>query len=93
MGFGIGIGMGWPNRANSGGVKTFEIKECNGTLSTVYSSYPKFLPGAYMFEDSNLTKPFGQSGIWNLSGLINTIGGYGMAGDGEVKNPLTSCKL
>ena len=91
MSWGQGIGIGWPNSTSGSGVNTFEIKDCNGTLMTVYSIYPDFLPGAIMFIDSDLTEPFTEGGKWNLIGLIDTIGGYNLNDIGEIKEGLDVC--
>lgn len=92
MGWGNGIGIGWPNSTSgNSGVYTFAILDCNGISRTVYSVSSQFLPFVYMFNDPGLTSPFTNDGIWNLPELIYSIGGYEMAGTGEVKNPLTTC--
>jgi hypothetical protein len=92
MGWGIGVGIGWPNSTSgSGGVYEFTILDCNGTSRTVYSTSSQFLPNAYVFNDPELTDPFANDGYWNLPGLIDSIGGYTMAGTGEVGDTLTSC--
>jgi hypothetical protein len=88
----MGIGIGWPNSTSgSGGVYTFTILDCNGTSRTVYSTSSQFLPDAYVFNDPELTDPFGNDGYWNLAELIYSIGGYAMSGAGEVGDTLTSC--
>ena len=90
MGFGIGIGIGWPNASNNG-INTFGIEDCKGNLKTVYSTYPQFLPGAIVFEDREMTTPFSDTGSWNLPGLIYSFGGYQMSNDGEIKEGLFTC--
>jgi hypothetical protein len=88
----MGIGIGWPNSTSGGGgVYTFTILDCNGTSRTVYSTSSQFLPDAYVFNDPELTDPFGNSGYWNLAELIFKIGGYEMDLSGEVKSPLLTC--
>ena len=93
MGWGIGIGIGWPNSTSSWeDIYTFAILDCNGTSRTVYSASSQFLPDAYVFNDPGLTDPFTNEGIWNLPGLINTIGGYQVTtATGRVKAPLLTC--
>jgi hypothetical protein len=89
----MGIGIGWPN-ATSGfsSVYEFTILDCNGTPKQVWSTSSQFLPGAYVFKEPELINPFGNSGYWNLAGLIFTIGGYEISdATGEVKNPLLTC--
>jgi hypothetical protein len=88
----MGIGIGWPNSTSgSGGVYEFAILDCNASLKTVYSVSSEFLPGAFMFENVELTTPFGNLGFWNLPELIYSIGGYEMSSSGEIKKPLLTC--
>jgi hypothetical protein len=88
----MGIGIGWPNSTSGTSIiYTFIIQDCNVSLKTVYSVSSEFLPGAFMFENVELTTPFSNLGFWNLPELIGTIGGYTMAGTGEVENTLTGC--
>lgn len=92
MGWGIGIGIGWPNSTSgNSGVYEFEILDCNGTPKQVWSTSSQFLPGAYMYKNSGLSNPFANEGYWNLAGLIYSIGGYEMSLLGQVKSPLLTC--
>ena len=89
----MGIGIGWPNSTSSfSGVYEFAILDCNGTPKQVWSTSSQFLPGAYVFKEPELINPFTNEGIWNLPGLIYSIGGYGVGPvSGIVKAPLTGC--
>jgi hypothetical protein len=89
----MGIGIGWPNSTSSwGDIYPFIIEDCTGIVTTVYSTSSEFLPGAYVFNDPGLTDPFTNVGIWNLPGLIYSIGGYGVGPvSGIVKAPLGGC--
>jgi|LauGreSuBDMM15SN_2_FD.fasta_scaffold21709_3 hypothetical protein len=92
MGFGIGIGMGWPMASSSRNkIYTFEIKDCIGSLRTVFSVSSNFLPGAYMFRDPELTIPYTNGSQWNLPELINSIGGYQFNEQGEIQPGLFAC--
>jgi hypothetical protein len=60
MGWGIGIGVGWPNNTSGGGgtsVHSFPIYSCSNE-TTAYSNSPSFGVGVYIYEDINLTMPF-----------------------------------
>ncbi len=93
MGWGIGVGIGWPNSTSGGSpIYTFVVQDCNASLRTVYSASSQFLPGAFVFLNTELTNPFTNSGFWNLPELIESIGGYTMANDGKVGDSLTSCE-
>ena len=88
----MGIGIGWPNSTSGTSIiYTFIIQDCNASLKTVYSVSSEFLPGAFMFENVELTTPFGNLGFWNLPELIGTIGGYEMNLSGEVRSTLFTC--
>lgn len=60
MGWGIGIGIGWPN-ATSGAntVYSFDIYECGSDvpLTQVYSLAQYFNVGVYVYLDEALTIP------------------------------------
>jgi len=95
MGWGIGMGIGWSTTPTGNAGVT--VYNCAGESRVAYLNGPQFLPGTYAYTDPELTIPFpwGGSGIlFNISPLINTVGGYEVSNaTGEIKEPLTSCPV
>jgi hypothetical protein len=57
MGWGIGIGIGWPNASasNSPTVYTYQVTNCGGPQGPVYSTASVFEAGIVLYLDSGLT--------------------------------------
>ena len=89
MGWGQGIGIGWPNATSGGSSTVYLIRlwGCTGSTapSTTYSLSPIFAEGIYLFSDTELTIPF--TGVGGASEGANQ---YTIT-DGLVTNSFFTC--
>ena len=95
MGWGMGIGMGWPNAtASSTNSYALTIMNCAGTIAYIYSASSTFEPGIYVYTNPELTTPFDGGGsaiYWNTWVGFPITGGYEVGPTGDVKAGLNSC--
>jgi hypothetical protein len=95
MGWGMGIGIGWPNASASNlpTVYTYQGNNCGGFQGVIYSAAPVFEAGITIYNDPELTEPVDSNAFGDPFNVDpnELIPGFVCDNNGLVSNSDTLC--